>query len=234
MSAPTRSPLSRERILSAAISYVDEHDLASLTMRRLGQLLGVEAMSLYHYVNGREDLLEGMVSQLVDEIRVPPREAVGPADGWQGFLQVVAHAVRGLAVEHPHLFPLIATRPPAAPWLRPPLRSLHLVDDFLEGLVGRGLSEEAVVRIYKSFTSFLLGHLLLEVADTSAQAVVGAEQLDEGEASRPEQERALEKVPTVERLEPLLRRHDPEGEFERALEALLVHLDRELEGTDDA
>ena len=234
MSARARSPLSRERILTAAISYVDEHDLASLTMRRLGQLLGVEAMSLYHYVNGREDLLEGMVGHLVDEIRVPPREPVGPADGWQGFLQLVAHAVRGLAVEHPHLFPLIATRPPAAPWLRPPLRSLQLVDDFLDGLAARGLADEASVRIYKSFTSFLLGHLLLEVADTSAQAVVGAETLDEGEVSRPEQEKALEDAPTVERLEPLLRRHDPQGEFERALEALLVHLEHELQDLADS
>ena len=224
-----RSPLSRERILTSAISYVDEHDLASLTMRRLGQLLGVEAMSLYHYVNGREDLLEGMVSHLVDEIRVPPREPVGPVDGWQGFLQVVAHAVRDLAVEHPNLFPLIATRPPAAPWLRPPLRSLQIVDDILEGLVGRGLSDEAAVRVYKSFTSFLLGHLLLEVADTSAQAVVGAETLDEGEPSQKQQDRALEQAPTVDRLEPLLRHHDPESEFERSLEALLTRLDREVD-----
>lgn len=229
MSAVARSPLSRERILTAAISYVDEHDLPSLTMRRLGHLLGVEAMSLYHYVNGREDLLEGMVGHLVDEIRVPPREPIGPADGWQGFLQVVGHAVRALAVEHPHLFPLIATRPPAAPWLRPPLRSLELVDDFLDGLVARGLSDEAAVRTYKSFTSFLLGHLLLEVADASAQAVVGAETLDDEEPSKQQQDRALEQAPTVERLEPLLRRHDPESEFERSLEALLMRLDRELD-----
>lgn len=229
MSAATRTPLSRERILTTAIGYVDENDLSSLTMRRLGQLLGVEAMSLYHYVNGREDLLEGMVAHLVDEIRVPPREPVGPADGWQGFLQLVGHAVRGLAVEHPRLFPLVATRPPTAPWLRPPLRSLQLVDDFLDGLVSRGLSDQAAVRVYKSFTSFLLGHLLLEVADTSAQAVVGAEELDDKEASAPEQDKALAEAPTVERLEPLLRHHDPESEFERALEALLVRLDRELE-----
>lgn len=229
MSAATRTPLSRERILTTAIGYVDENDLSSLTMRRLGQLLGVEAMSLYHYVNGREDLLEGMVAHLVDEIRVPPREPVGPADGWQGFLQLVGHAVRGLAVEHPRLFPLVATRPPTAPWLRPPLRSLQLVDDFLDGLVSRGLSDQAAVRVYKSFTSFLLGHLLLEVADTSAQAVVGAEELDDKEASAPEQDRALADAPTVERLEPLLRHHDPESEFERSLEALLVRLERELD-----
>lgn len=228
MCAAARIPLSRERILTAAISYVDEHDLASLTMRRLGQLLGVEAMSLYHYVNGREDLLEGMVGHLVDGIRVPPREPVGPADGWQGFVQLVAHAVRTLAVEHPHLFALVATRPPSAPWLRPPLRSLQLVDDFLEGLVGRGLSDEAAVRTYKTFTSFLLGHLLLEVADTSAQAVVGAETLDEGEPSGAEQKQALDGVPTVGRLEPLLRGHDPDDEFERALEALLVRLEHEV------
>ena len=61
--APDRQTLSRERIIAAAIAFVDEHGLTALTMRRLGKELGVEAMSLYRYVNGREDLLEGIVDQ---------------------------------------------------------------------------------------------------------------------------------------------------------------------------
>lgn len=226
-----RTPLTRERILRTAIEYVDAHDLPSLTMRQLGHLLGVEAMSIYHYVNGREDLLEGIVTTLVDQIRVPPRKPLGPADGWQAYLQHVAHGVRTLAVEHPNLFPLVATRPPAAPWLRPPLRSLELVDDFLDGLVGRGLSDEAAARVYKSFTSFLLGHLLLEVADHDATAVPGAEPLDEGPDPSPRQQRlVLDDYPTVQRLEGALRSHDPVGEFERALEAMLAHIEAELPG----
>ena len=73
-----------------------------------------------------------------------------------------AHAVRVLALEHPRIFPLVATRPPAAPWLRPPLRSLRWVESFLQGLREYGFSPEVSVAVYRSFATFLLGSLLLE------------------------------------------------------------------------
>src|SRR5438270_8982554 len=65
-----RGSLTREVILTAAIEFVDEFGLSALTMRALGRHLGVEAMALYRYVNGREDLLEGVVDRLVAELRV--------------------------------------------------------------------------------------------------------------------------------------------------------------------
>ena len=230
MPATSRTPLTRDGILDAAISYVDRHGLPALTMRQLGHLLGVEAMSIFHHVNGREDLLEGIVGRLVDGVRVPPHDTLGPSDGWQAFLQHVAHAVRSIAVKHPNLFPLVATRPPAAPWLRPPLRSLSLVEDFLGGLIARGVPEADAVHVYKKFTTFLLGHLLLEVAEQGAATGPAGEALDEGDAAIPnEADRiSLDDFPTVLRLKDELRRHDSEAEFERALEALLDRLDAEL------
>jgi AcrR family transcriptional regulator len=230
LNRPDRTPLSRERIIDAAIELADEHGPTALTMRRLGQLLDVEAMSLYHHVNGREDLLEGMVAQLVEGVRVPHHEELGPTDGWQAFLQHVAHEIRQLAVDHPNLFPLVATRPPAAPWLRPPLRSLRVVDAFLTGLMARGLSGEQAVAVYKVFTGFLLGHLLLQVAEAGASTAPPSEPLDEGDASVPNQDQQLSlcDYPTVEALAGALRTHDPDGEFESALESLLDRLDGEL------
>ena len=230
MPRPPRTPLSRDGILEAAIAYVDEHGLAALTMRRLGLLLGVEAMSLYHHVNGREDLLEGMTGRLVSGVRVPPREPIGPSDGWQALLQHVAHAVRSLAIAHPNLFPLVATRPPAAPWLRPPLRSLDLVEEFLDGLNARGVGDDQAVHVYKTFTTFLLGHLLLEVAELGADTGPDSEPLDEGDAPVPNEgeTRALLDYPVLLRMRPRLREHSSEAEFENALEALLDRLDREL------
>ena len=74
-------------------------------MRRLGEYLGVEAMSLYRYVNGREDLLEGIVDRMVDDLHVDPRRANSWRDGWQAYLQWLAHAVRRLARQHPQIFP---------------------------------------------------------------------------------------------------------------------------------
>ena len=73
-----------------------------------------------------------------------------------------AHAVRTLAVTHPRIFPLVATRPPSAPWLRPPLRSLRWVESFLQGLREYGFSPRVSVAVYRSFATFLLGALLLE------------------------------------------------------------------------
>ena len=225
-----RQPLSRTGVLRTAVAYADEHGLTALTMRRLGEVLGVEAMSLYYHVNGRQDLLEGMVGEIVSTVRLPPVESIGPLDRWQVFLQLVAHEVRGVATAHPNLFPLIATRPPAAPWLRPPLRSLPIVEDFLGGLVGRGLPDDAAVHVYKVFTSFLLGQLLLEVAQLGAETGPAEEPLYEGDADVParEPQPQLDTAPTVLRLQERLTEHDAQAEFEQALEALLDRLDREL------
>ena len=225
-----RQPLSREAILRTAVAFADEHGLTALTMRRLGEVLGVEAMSLYYHVNGREDLLEGMVGEIVSGVQLPGADDLGPQDHWQVFLQFVAHQVREVATAHPNLFPLVATRPPAAPWLRPPLRSLDLVEDFLSGLVARGLPDDAAVQVYKLFTSFLLGQLLLEVAQLGAETGPPEEPLDEGGADVPpeSEQEDLAARPTVLRLQDRLAHHDTRAEFEQALEALLDRLDREL------
>jgi TetR/AcrR family tetracycline transcriptional repressor len=225
-----RQPLSRDLILQRAIEFMDAHGTQHLTMRRLGQQLGVEAMSLYRYVNGREDLLEGVVDRLVDQIRVDPETRMEPQDGWQAFLQWLAHSVRDLALSHPSIFPLIATRHPSAPWLRPPLRSLRIVEEFLTSLTARGFTEVQAVRTYRTFSSFLLGHLLLEVATIGAETSPVEEPLDEGNSSLPggAQDLDLEGFSTIKRLRPLLSEDHTEEEFEQALEALLDRIDLDL------
>ncbi|WP_344252710.1 TetR/AcrR family transcriptional regulator [Terrabacter carboxydivorans] len=233
MSSPSsRRPavgLSRERIVLTAIEMIDEKGASTLTMRRLGTRLDVEAMSLYRYVNGREDLLEAVVEALVDTIEVPGPAELQPVDGWQAFLQLLAHDVRRLAKEHPLAFPLVATRHPAAPWLRPPLRSLRVVEAFLQGLRARGFSDRQAVEAYRSFTSFLLGHLLLESAVRGASLSPVEEPLDEGGADLPNQDQELdvENYPTVARLRTSLAEDHADEEFEEALEHLLVRLDLE-------
>lgn len=224
---PDRAPLSRELIVSAAIGYVDEHGLTGLTMRRLGNSLDVEAMALYRYVNGREDLLEAVVEKLVGELRLAPDVELGPSDGWHAYLQWLAHSVRDMAHRHPNAFPLVATRHPAAPWLRPPLRSLEVVEDFLSALVSRGFSDEAAVMAYRAFTSFLLGHLLLEVAARGADTSPVEVPLDEGaaEVSNADGGTGLDGVPQVARLRDLLAQDHADAEFEQSLESLLDRLD---------
>lgn len=222
--------LNRARIIDQAVAIIDASGPSALTMRRLGQELGAEAMSLYRYVNGREDLLEAVVDRLVGELRVDPGGEMHPMDGWQAFLQWMAHEVRRLALEHPNAFPLIATRHPAAPWLRPPLRSLRVVQEFLDGLTSRGFTDDQAVAAYRSFTSFLLGHLLLESAAHGASTAPVDEPLNEGEADLPNADVDVElsDYPTVARLRGKLSEDHTEEEFEKALEALLERMDLAL------
>jgi AcrR family transcriptional regulator len=211
-----RLPLDRERIVRAAIEFIDREGLPGLSMRRLGGLLGVEAMSLYRYVPGRENLLDAVVETILDEMHDDADVLPEPRDGWQDFLQRLAHGIRRVALAHPKSFPLVASRPTEAPWLRPPLRSLRWVEAFLDGLLAEGFSDDAVVAAYRAFTSFLLGHLLLEVAALGAD-VGPLDVLDDGE-SLPTEPTAH---PTVTRLGDALAENHSALEFEIALEDLL-------------
>ena len=211
-----RVPLDRARVIAAGISYVDDNGLRGLTMRRLGADLGVEAMSLYRYVSGREELLDGIVEAVIDEIGDDPDVLASPEAGWQDFLQRVAHGFRRVALAHPYVFPLIASRPTEAPWIRPPLRSLHWVELFLDGLLAEGFSDETAVTAYRAFTGFLLGHLLLEVS-TMGAALGPLDILDPPDADGS----GLEEYPHVRRLGGALAEDHSATEFEESLENLL-------------
>lgn len=215
--ASERVPLSRERIVAAAVAFIDESGLPSLTMRRLGERLGVEAMSLYRYVPSREDLLDAVVESIVEEMHDDADVLDVPRDGWQDFLIRLAHGVRRVALRHPKAFPLVASRPAEAPWLRPPLRSLDWVETFLHGLEEEGFDDDAAVGAYRAFTSFLLGHLLLEVATHGAD-VGPLDVLEEtGEPAGDD----LADHPTVRRLRASLAQDHAAVEFEESLEQLL-------------
>ncbi len=222
-----RTPLSRDVILDEAVALVDERGLTELTMRRLGERLGVEAMSLYRYVEGREALLDGIVEQVTADLDLNPYEPLLPSDGWQAYLQVVAAQVRAIALRHPRVFPLVATRNPAAPWLRPPLRSLDLVEAFLEGLIRRGFTDAGAVASYRAFSSFLLGHLLLESAALGAETAPDQEPLAEPEHRDVAQtHHELDAYPQLQRLEDQLSSDRSAQEFEESLEQLLDRLER--------
>jgi AcrR family transcriptional regulator len=225
-----RVPLTRELVISEAIDFVDERTLTQLSMRSLGKRLNVEAMSLYRYVNGREDLLEGIVDAMIRELELDPSKQRKPSDGWQAYLQWLAHAVRTLALEHPNVFPLVATRHPAAPWIRPPLRSLQIVEDFLTALTSRGFDDSAAVKAYRTFSSFLLGHLLLEASMRGAVTGPVEEPLDEGRSDAPNADREVDvsDFPNVNRMRGLLSEDHGDEEFERALEDVLDRLEMQL------
>jgi len=216
-----RVPLDRDRIVREALTFLEEVGPGGLTMRRLGQRLGVEAMSLYRYVPGKEELLDAVVESLIAGIYADDEVLESPRNGWQDFLQRLAHGVRRVALAHVKAFPLVASRPPEAPWLRPPLRSLDWVEIFLSGLKQEGFSDAAAVAAYRSFTSFLLGSLLLEVASHGAD-IGPLDVVEDGSEEDPR----LADHPTVRSLRHDLAEDHAAEEFEEALEQLLDRVGR--------
>jgi len=73
--------IDQRRILVAAVEFIDENGLRALTMRRLGERLGVEAMSLYYYVPGKESLLDGIVETVIDDLYGDPHVHMQTSNG---------------------------------------------------------------------------------------------------------------------------------------------------------
>ncbi len=143
---------------------MDEQGIGAATMRAVSSRLEVRSMSLYRYVRDRDELFDAVVERIVNELADDPEVQLRPVDGWRPYLTGMAHGVRRYALAHPHAFPLVATRPPTAPWVNPPLRSLRWVEAMLSGLAAEGFSDEQVLFTYRTFNSFLLGALLLETS----------------------------------------------------------------------
>jgi AcrR family transcriptional regulator len=95
-SAASRVPLSRERVLRAALVLADVGGIESLTMRRLGQELGVEAMSLYNHVANKDDILDGIVDLVFSEIELP----AGGAE-WRPAMRGRAVSAHEALLRHP-------------------------------------------------------------------------------------------------------------------------------------
>jgi AcrR family transcriptional regulator len=210
----SESGLDQQRIVQAAVRFIDERGLRELTMRRLGAYLGVEGMALYRHLPGREALLDAVVESVVDELYGDPDLGLDVPGGWVDYLQRLAHGLRRIALAHPEVFPLVATRPAAAPWVRPPLRSLRGIESLLQVMTSAGFSDEDAAAVYRAFSSFLLGHLLLEVSALGVET---------GPVEEPEVAPVhdLSAYPMLRRLEPHLSQDHSAADFEEALETLL-------------
>ena len=91
-----RSPLTRERVLKAAVRLADREGIDAVSMRRLGTELGIEAMSLYTHVQDKDDLLNGMVELVIGEIPIHHESA-----GWKASLRATVLGARSVVLRHP-------------------------------------------------------------------------------------------------------------------------------------
>ena len=144
-----RRPLSRRRILDAAIELVDGEGLGALSMRRLGRELGVEAMSLYNHVPNKEALLAGMVEVLIEGLEVP----AGGQEGWEEKVRGAFRSYLKIARAHPEVFQLFATRP---------LGTGEALRIF-EILRGAGLDLVPALHAFRTLSSYTVGYALAEI-----------------------------------------------------------------------
>jgi AcrR family transcriptional regulator len=161
--------LNRERVLRAAVALADESGTGSLSMRKLGDALGVEAMSLYNHVANKGDLLDGMVDFVFSEIDL----AAGGAD-WKTSMRQRAVSVRQALTRHPWAIGLMESRTSPGP------ATLRHHDAVIGSLRRGGFSIEMAAHAYSVLDSYIYGFALQEASlpfDTAEETADVAEMI---------------------------------------------------------
>lgn len=148
----TRRPLSRRRVLQAALDFVDDHGLTDLTMRRLATQLGVEAASLYKHVTSKDDLQTGVAELVWEEIA----HAAPPDDDWPAWLRAYGNAIRDSIHRHPGTVTLWVTQPIS------PVPALELFDAQLAHCQPDARGQGA--RIIRVVGAFAIGYASSELS----------------------------------------------------------------------
>jgi AcrR family transcriptional regulator len=144
-----RTPLSRERVLRTAMSLADQDGLESLTMRKLGRALGVEAMALYRHVANKGEIVDGIVDLVFSEIDLPSQTA-----DWKTSMRERANAVRESLARHPWAIGLMESRAHPGP------ANLRHHDAVIGCLRTAGFSIEAAAHAYSLLDSYIYGFSL--------------------------------------------------------------------------
>jgi len=205
------APLSRERVLRAALRLADAGGIESLSMRRVAQDLGVQAMSLYHHVANKDDMLDGIVDIVVSEIDVPSLET-----DWQTAMRRRATSAHAVLLRHPWATMPLVSRINVGPAM------LRYVDATLGCLCKAGFSLEMADHAWNAIDSHIYGFTLqelnfpFEATDYSAAAAQGLALIP------------ADQYPYLNRLTHQVVEGDYDGihDFEFGLELILNGLDR--------
>ena len=210
--AQGRSRLTRQIVLTAALQLVDDAGADALTMRRLGQALNCDPMALYRYADNRAALLDGVAETVLAQLVIH-----GDGLDWETQLRQTAHQFRRLALNHPHVVPLIVARPLATPLGLRPLGTLRPLEQILALLIDAGFGPEQALHVYRAYFGLLHGHVLNELQEvvvdpeaTDALLRLGLDRLP------------AETFPNIRGLaDALLAGYDGEAELDRSLDILL-------------
>jgi AcrR family transcriptional regulator len=156
----SRIPLSRDRVLQAAVRLADEAGIESLTMRKLAAELGVEAMSLYNHVANKGDLVDGIVDLVITEIELPSDE-----EEWDVAIRAYAISAHEAFVRHPWACSLVMSLTAARAARAPRLRYMEWL---LGRLRGSGFSPDLAYHAYHTLDSHILGFTLWQLGHSTA------------------------------------------------------------------
>jgi AcrR family transcriptional regulator len=164
-----RTRLSRERVLRTAVAFADERGIESLAMRKLGEALGVEAMSLYNHVANKDELLDGMVDIVFSEVGLP----AGDVD-WKTAMRRRAVSARQVLSHHRWAIGLMESRTSPGP------ATLRHHDAVIGCLRGAGFSVPMAAHAFSLLDSYVYGFALQEATlpfDTADQTAEVAEMI---------------------------------------------------------
>jgi len=165
-----RDPLTRERVVAAAVALADEIGVAPLTVRKLAASLGVGPMALYHHVASKDEILGAMIDAVFAEIELPPDKAE-----WRAGMALRARSARAVFARHPWVAAMMDSRTEPGP------ATLAHHEAVLRCLRG-GLSVRMAAHAYALLDAFVCGFALQEAAlpfgDETESAAVAAAILD--------------------------------------------------------
>ena len=147
-----RSPLTRDIILKAAIALADEEGISSLSMRKLGQRLGVEAMSLYNHVENKDELLAGVVDMVIGEFEIPSKQLE-----WQPAMRLVALSARKTLFRHPWAASLIESQ------VAPSKVRFERAEALIGTLRNAGFSIDMAYKANLAINSYIYGFIQQEI-----------------------------------------------------------------------
>jgi AcrR family transcriptional regulator len=181
--ATQRPPLTRDRVIDAAVALAAREGMDSVSMRKVADELGVGAMSLYHYVPNKDDLLDGMVDLVFGEIELPPTGVE-----WRAAMRRRAVSTRAVLNRHRWAVGLMESRRSPGP------ASFRLHDAVLGCLREGGFSIEMTIQAYSVLDAYIYGFALQETSlpfETAEEgAAVAQEQVREFAEQAHEQEQA--------------------------------------------
>jgi TetR/AcrR family tetracycline transcriptional repressor len=151
---PARERLTRDRVATAALRIMDDEGLDAVTMRRIAREVGVEAMSLYHHVRDKEDLLDGVCAMVMREFRYPDEDRP-----WIDVARDGAREWRRVLREHPNVIALWADR-------QRPMTELEALMpmEFALRVIGRaGIGDREGVLVFNVLGGYIMGVVMMEV-----------------------------------------------------------------------